>query len=455
MSRLGAIVSRGKGAARHAVGRVVRAVEPDYPYLERRLDRSLRRQLGRVLHHGAIARNADARVLVILHMFYPGAVREICQYLRNLEPYDPDLVVSYVPESCPVEALTPIVEAFPSARLVTSENRGYDLAPFFAVLADIDLDAYDVVFKLHSKSVGRERLVYGARFGQREWFLRLFDGILGPFTVHDTIEILTHDDDCGLVAERKVLGLTDPPYQQRMVAAKLRKRGLREPDGPYQFVGGTCFAVRASALRPLQESGIEDKDFAPTRYGVFSLAHAIERYLCLSIAWQGLQLKGVATHPLWEAYSARIAQREWQHNGHRMREALGLRFTDDDMLYLGGIYHNGWSLDEFELGSLLYRDADYNVVSLRELDERGEGFFRKYLDPWVPSAELTSFVEQHFMRVEDPELDAMVEPPWSQAIVAKTRDSYLMCGHDLAFELYRQLGPDARVPVARYVERYP
>lgn len=416
-------------------------------YYARPITRGIARVAGRLACSQQIKRNADSRVLVICHLFYFSALPEIRQYLRNLAPYHPDYVFTYARGFCDETELESL-RSLGNVELRPYDNLGYDLAPFLDVLESVDLDSYDVIVKLHSKSTERERLVYGLRFGRREWFIRLFDGIVGPFTAHRAIDLLVNDEKAGLVAESKCLSFVDPPYIRRMICDRLSKRGLPEPVDGYHFVGGTCFAARAQALKALKELHIVPHDFENVRYGVFSLAHALEREMCSLVMAQGLELRGIDTHPLWTWWSDRIARRMYARNVHLIPEELGLRFSDDDLLCMDWSFFASWGMETVTLGllSTLSRKGEP-----KRLEDMGGAYARRNGDWWEPSDEANAFVNAHFMVRDDAELAPLEELPWSQAIIVN-QDYWIVCGHDVAFALADQLGTDVKVDVIRFVD---
>ncbi len=113
----------------------------------------------------SLAARRDARILVILHFFYPDLWPIIRTYLENLTPYDWDLVVTYPAELVPESELAAIRTFKPSVRLMPCRNAGFDVGPFFEALKDVDLGDHDIVFKLQTKGCGRlERFIYGQVF---------------------------------------------------------------------------------------------------------------------------------------------------------------------------------------------------------------------------------------------------------------------------------------------------
>ena len=172
------------------------------------------------------------------------------------------------------------------------ENRGFDLLPFLTVLKDIDLDKYDIVFKLQSKSTKKSFIhIYKQFFLRRDWFVNLFEGVLSAKNVHKTIDVLYNQEEIGLVAAENLI-VKDPKHKENLIQKMAEERGLpfiRE----YSFVAGTCFAMKAMCLKPIQELHLEKEEFAPwVPSRGLSFAHFVERYLCISLLLQGYLMRG-------------------------------------------------------------------------------------------------------------------------------------------------------------------
>ncbi len=229
-----------------------------------------------------IARNAGARVLVVLHLFYERAWPVVRAYLENLSPYHYDLVVTVPRGGCSERTLDAVRDFMPSARIVECENRGFDVGPFACALNEVRLDDYDIVFKLHSKGIRRPSIfVYGQVFKYDDWFFNLFDGVLGGNVVHRLVDALLKGEARLAAAENLVV--SDPLHKRRFVRKFCEERGLPYVED-YAFVAGTCFAARAEVLKPLQAMRLSVEDFPPVERGAFSSAHALERILCFPAA---------------------------------------------------------------------------------------------------------------------------------------------------------------------------
>lgn len=229
-----------------------------------------------------IARNAGVRVLVVLHLFYERAWPVVRSYLENLTPYRCDLVVTIPKGACSERTLSAVRDFMPSARIVECENRGFDVGPFVLALNDVELDDYDIVFKLHSKGIRRPFIfIYGQVFKYADWFFNLFNGVLGGNVVHRLVDALVKGEARLAAAENLVV--SDPPHKRRFVKAFCEKRGIPY-DESYRFVAGSCFAVRAEVFKPIQAMRLVAEDFPPVERGVFSAAHALERIICFPAA---------------------------------------------------------------------------------------------------------------------------------------------------------------------------
>ncbi len=239
-----------------------------------------------------VQKNKECRCLVLLHLYYDQSWEEIYEYLKNLTPYRFDLIITATRGQIQPETIESIKTLSPKAQIISVGNKGYDLLPFFVALKDVDLDQYDIVFKLHSKSMKRPLVyIYKQLFMRREWFVNLFEGILSGRTVHKTIDVLFNQKDVGIVAAKNLI-VKDPKHKANLIKKIAKKEGIDICDD-YSFVAGTCFAIKASCLKPIQKMHFEEADFSTviSSRGM-SFAHFLERYLCISVLLQGYSMKG-------------------------------------------------------------------------------------------------------------------------------------------------------------------
>lgn len=258
-------------------------------YRTHRLTRAISRYIGRKCLSKTVKRRQDTRVLVILHLFYMSAWKEIREYLKNLSPYNYSLIVTCTNGFCDEETLSQVLDFKSDARIIRRDNSGWDVLPFLVALQSVDLSDYDIVFKLQSKGTKRQEIyLYGQYFRKRGWFLNLFEGCIGPFTVHSAIDsLMDKEKGIGLVAAKNLI-VEDPIHKKHFVEQTANELGLPFPED-YRFVAGSCFAVRANLLERIQKLDIE-----PERFGTkgFTYAHRLERLICFPPLWEGLKMTG-------------------------------------------------------------------------------------------------------------------------------------------------------------------
>lgn len=335
---------------------------PRYPFPMRKRRLFFReRKDGLRLDRPLIERNKDCSVLVILHLFYDTAWPVISEYLENLSCYKVDWVFTVTEGFISEQTIEKIKTRYPSARILKCANRGFDLWPFVKALESVDLDRYDVVFKLHSKGVTRPDIfIYGQIFKYSDWFYNLFDGILGGRSVHRAIDMLMNDGIKLTAAENLIVH--DPKHKEHLVRKFCDARGITfRPN--YFFVAGTCFAVRSEVLAPLQALKLSEDDFRPTARGFFSTAHAIERWLCFAA---GDAIKGIAVpHPKYE----REVRERTAFSPLRMLDDP--RFVlDDEFFYKALEMHvvTGYEVIRMKLKDIRRRKLDRTICSLSECE---------------------------------------------------------------------------------------
>lgn len=333
-------------------GRRLHFDEGDYrPMTEKR---DALRAAGIKAHADLINKNKGTRILVVLHLFYMVAWKEIKEYLKNLDVYGYDLIVSYTNSIVDENVLEDIRQYKPDVQLLQFENLGYDVGAYTEILSDIDLDKYDIIFKLQSKGVYRRKIfIYGEYMERRDWFLNLFEGCIGPDNVHITIDKLKNDDQVGLVAADNLI-VEDPIHKKNMVNRFLEEKGFEVPE-TYHFVAGTCFAAKACTMKPIKDMGLKVRDYQCAG-SEFTLAHKMERVVCIVVELLGYKFYG---NVVMEDIRA---QRRKSPEYLKMKKYSGIRLLDDKRFKLD---------DEFVFFSLEHRlIEDYELVNIRLGDIR-------------------------------------------------------------------------------------
>ena len=225
-------------------------------------------------------RIGSPRIAVHLHLFYTDLADELCKYLGHI-PRDFDLFVSVPKSNVDLEALQVQFRArLPRADLIElwhCENRGRDLAPLFADLADI-VPRYDLFCHFHSKKSSHN-------LAHADWRRFLSHHILGSrpivASILETFEL------------EPELGLLHPPYHgalrsqpnwgknRNAVDSALARVGVSfSGDECPHYPAGSFFWARPGALQPLFDAKLTREDF-PQEGGQVdgTFAHALERLL--------------------------------------------------------------------------------------------------------------------------------------------------------------------------------
>lgn len=231
------------------------------------------------------------KLLVHLHVFYHDEVPWFLERLRHLDAYDWDLVITFC-EADPVMEET--VRAFkPDARFLPVENVGYDVWPFLKMLSQVDLSPYDIVFKLHTKTVSSSKTVRinGVHMRKETWRNILVDALLASTEqVRSVVSVFQEQPDAGMVCSDILYAALGFPEDGKMLTEELAALGLQTEER--RFCIGDMFAIRPSLLAPLGK-----RDFCPEQFPAQSksgsggtLAHVYERIFSLLAPAQGYKV---------------------------------------------------------------------------------------------------------------------------------------------------------------------
>jgi hypothetical protein len=227
--------------------------------------------------HSNRHRIANAKVAVVLHLFYVDLLTEILEYFDNIcEPFD-----LYI--STPFEADIPMILATAARRsravsIALTENRGRDVGPFLSVFRSGRFDGYDAVLKVHSK-----KSLYSDQ--GKSWRRQILAPLCGDsMTVNRSLALLRRPD-VGVVGPSKFFLSNDIYWgaNKQRVGQILRAGGVPRADRlpELAFFAGTMFWFKPSALAAIHAMPEEMFDFE-TENGKQdgTLAHAWERVFC-------------------------------------------------------------------------------------------------------------------------------------------------------------------------------
>ena len=299
-------------------------IQYDHNYKAKRLRRFIKRKISNIVNFRKIKKNKEVKILVYAHIFYVYSVPEIIEYLKNLEKYNYDLIVTCTDNSYYDTICAQISSFKKDTKIIKCENRGFDVGPFMEMLLQTNLNKYDVFFKLQSKSTSNKTVyVYDQVFKNRDWFVYMFESTLGAFYVHKNIEILSQNNNIGIIAASNLI-LSDPQHRTNFTLKHLRAKKLKINKN-YIFVAGTVFAGKILLLKKIKNLNYGLKDFEPTETGYFSFAHAMERYVSASAS------------PKYVIHGNKVCRFKrilWHHVNQKMKKIIGLRLLDDNRFNL-------------------------------------------------------------------------------------------------------------------------
>ena len=216
------------------------------------------------------------RVAVVVHVFYGEVFEEISSRLRAIpEPFD--LYVTTPFEATATSVLKSVPPLASSVRMIISENRGRDIAPFVSLLRSKSLNDYQSVLKLHTKrstyskkgDAWRSDLLGTLLIDavQVNLVMRALDslkaGVIGPEQFY-------------LTDESKFLG----GNKNRMSELRSMFFGHPNVEPPLGFFAGSMFWFSPRIFRALTESEVT-LDFESEEGQMDgTTAHAFERIIC-------------------------------------------------------------------------------------------------------------------------------------------------------------------------------
>lgn len=218
----------------------------------------------------------QARIVVLLHLYYADLWQEVQEYLMNIEQAY-DLVVSLVRGESE-HLRRRIIDFRSDALIVDFPNRGRDIAPFVTFLNAGVIGRYEFLLKIHAKKTSWNE---GRGIQQRHMLL---DGLIGsPEQVCSILASMNSDATVGLVTADQAVYSADTPgasmKKNAMMLAALEER-ITVPvrAKSLRFAAGSMFWARPHVFTPLVGK-IELKDFEQEPIpNDGTLAHALERY---------------------------------------------------------------------------------------------------------------------------------------------------------------------------------
>jgi lipopolysaccharide biosynthesis protein len=236
-----------------------------------------------LLHQGL---GFTPRVAVVVHVFHGELFAEISRRLRVIpEPFDLYVTTPFESTATPVlQSLPPLAS---SVRMIISENRGRDIAPFVSLLRSKALRDYQSVLKLHTKKSDYSKKGDAWR---SDLLASLLSDAAQVTSIMETLESLeagvVGPDQFYLTDESKFLG----GNKNRMAELRSVFFGNSNIEHPLGFFAGSMFWFSPRTFRALTDSSAS-LEFEPEEGQMDgTTAHAFERIVCDFARHEGLSV---------------------------------------------------------------------------------------------------------------------------------------------------------------------
>ena len=267
------------------------------------------------------------RIAIHLHLYYQNMWPQIKHNLASINNATCDLFVTLTEEN--QELKKEILAFHPNSQIWIVANRGYDVGPFIDFLHHIDLDKYDLILKLHTKSQTKAvaLVINGLILDKKLWKDFLFQGLLAtPKLFNNIITQFKLDPKLGMVGAKRLITTKEKTSEisRPLVNKIMKKLGFSTPK-EIKFIAGTMFMCRTQILKPIKNN-YSLTDFEKTKGSSTdgTLAHALERVFGTLTIALGYNIKGFDRNYslLFRAYLKKfwhfVYQNKFTHNHYHL-----------------------------------------------------------------------------------------------------------------------------------------
>lgn len=233
---------------------------------------------------------------------------EIYNYIKNLENIIEkfDLYITYVEDN--IELINKIHKYFANSKVninifKVENTKGADIYPFLYILDKLNLDNYDLVYKLHTKRnletlniKPNKEIGLNIYVGLNLWRDFLYDAILGKDNIENIINLFKNNSKIGIAGSSYLLATTNDVYtwvchnNYEKIVKEYNFKDIKK----LNFFAGTIFVIRANILKCLQyKYSISDfKCETDTRFAI--TAWRLECFLAYIVEAQGYKIKTIS-----------------------------------------------------------------------------------------------------------------------------------------------------------------
>ena len=192
------------------------------------------------------------------------------------------------------EAVTQLVQRdLAQAQFFAFENRGRDFGALISLLERVPLHQFDLVLKLHTGNTD-----YYSEIPNDQWLMELVTRLLPIGRLNLIFKHFNNDPSVGLIGPREnYWPLKKLFFNEETVKYWNYLTGIRNlsvfPEEPY-FIAGGMFWARGPIFKGFANLALSQSQFEVDSQELDgTLAHALERYVCLIAHDQNLKVEGV------------------------------------------------------------------------------------------------------------------------------------------------------------------
>jgi glycosyltransferase involved in cell wall biosynthesis len=235
------------------------------------------------------------RILVHFHLYYHDQIDFYIEKFKNITDCDWDFFVTYVEEN--EESNKKILELKPDAKLILVENVGYDVWPFISVIKSVNLDEYDYVIKMHTKSQRNDILRFKHILRTGYWWRNELVNTLLK-SKHRFRKVLRYFDNknVGMVFSRLLLQNIKSLHKAYRDVLEDEVNNLDIKTKCRNWCAGTMFIARSDIFKFLQDNNITIEHFPKKMCtgAADSKAHIFEAIFGIEVVESGYEFKPIS-----------------------------------------------------------------------------------------------------------------------------------------------------------------
>lgn len=233
------------------------------------------------------------KAVVVFHLFNFDLLDEIFKYISNIT-IEYDLYITITKEDETIKQK--ILNFKQDSKIFLVENRGYDVGPFFEILNKINLNEYDYLIKLHTKSSTKTTQFISKiqSFNNNEWRKYLLSFLKNKNVFSRCLNIFNKNQKIGMIGNKYCIMKNDIYYNFKLddFCNTILNKLQIDKYNKSKYIAGTIFIARTNIFKPLQQLNININDFDITdgkiKHG--TKAHFFERIFGFNVYKQGYKI---------------------------------------------------------------------------------------------------------------------------------------------------------------------